>query len=162
MRNIIHDIGSAIVHMLPKKASDTFIGIYGSVTVHYALVLYSSWAFSYVPVGIYDTLGKDGVRFIIKHAELELIFADSLQRVNNLIQWQDEKARLKTIVSLVQPLPELIEEAKAKDIQIITLDDIIKIGAAHRSEPLPPKSTDTAVVMYTSGSTGEPKGKIWI
>jgi long-subunit acyl-CoA synthetase (AMP-forming) len=67
--------------------------------MNYALWLYSTWPYSMVPIGIYDSLGRDGVRFIIGHADLELVFVDDLQRVRNLIEWKDETLALKTVVS---------------------------------------------------------------
>ncbi|CAF2888232.1 unnamed protein product [Rotaria sp. Silwood2] len=154
------DIGSAMVHLGLEKSNDTFIGIYGSATIYYALFLYSSWCFSFAPVGIYDTLGRDGVQFIIKHAELKLIFADNLKRVRNLIEWHDEHGLLETIISLSEPSFDLIEAAKAKGIRLVTYNIMMEIGRTHRIEPTPPKLTDTAVIMYTSGSTGEPKGSV--
>ncbi|CAF4682813.1 unnamed protein product, partial [Rotaria magnacalcarata] len=47
-----------------------------------------------VPIGIYDSLGQDGVRYIIKHAEVKLIFADDITRVKNLIEWKDDTLAL--------------------------------------------------------------------
>ncbi|CAF4411016.1 unnamed protein product, partial [Rotaria magnacalcarata] len=118
--NMILDIGSAMAHLGLNISNEAFIGIYGSATIYYALFLYSSWCYSFVPVGIYDSLGHDGVQFIIKHANLKLIFADNLKRVHNLIECHDESSSLETIVSLSEPSLDLIEIAKAKGIRLVT------------------------------------------
>ncbi|CAF1304036.1 unnamed protein product [Rotaria magnacalcarata] len=157
---MILDIGSAMAHLGLNISNEAFIGIYGSATIYYALFLYSSWCYSFVPVGIYDSLGHDGVQFIIKHANLKLIFADNLKRVHNLIECHDESSSLETIVSLSEPSLDLIEIAKAKGIRLVTYTTMMDLGKTHRIEPVPPELTDTAVIMYTSGSTGEPKGCI--
>ncbi|UJR15663.1 hypothetical protein I4U23_002597 [Adineta vaga] len=113
-----------------------------------------------VPIGIYDSLGRDGVRFIIKQSEVQLIFADDLQRVKNLIEWKDDASALKTIVSFLQTTDELIQQAKEKSLTLITFEQLRENGRNNLIDVVPPKPSDTAMIMYTSGSTGEPKGCI--
>ncbi|CAF2119449.1 unnamed protein product [Rotaria magnacalcarata] len=157
---LTHDIGSGLAHIGLQKSNSTFVGIYGLSSIHYGIFLYSMWPFSWVPVGIYDSISLHGIQFITRHAKLQLIFTDDLHRLRNLIECHEETSPLKTLVSLQKPNDSLVQMAQIKGLRIITYDDLIRIGQAHPTEPLPPKSTDTAVIMYTSGSTGDPKGCI--
>ncbi|CAF0941638.1 unnamed protein product [Rotaria sp. Silwood1] len=157
---IMQETGSGIASLGLKISNKTFIGIYGSASVNYALTLYSCWPFSLVPIGIYDSLGQDGVRYIIRHAEVKLIFADELTRVHNLIEWKDDTLALKIIITFIEPTSELLKAAEEKNLKLLTYDKLREIGRNNLIDFVPPNVNDTALIMYTSGSTGEPKGCI--
>ncbi len=158
MIQIIKETGSGIASLGIEISNKTFIGIYGSASVNYALSLYSCWPYSMVPVGIYDSLGRDGVRHIIRHTEVQLILADDETRVRSLIDWKDETLALKIIVTFIEPTPELLKLAEEKNLKILTYTKLREIGREKIIDFVLPKSSDTALLMFTSGSTGEPKG----
>ncbi|CAF4272855.1 unnamed protein product [Rotaria sp. Silwood2] len=81
-----------------------------------------------------------------------------MHRLKNLIECHEETSPLNTIVSLQKPTDTLLRMAQIKGLRIITYDELVRIGQAYPTEPEPPKPSDTAVIMYTSGSTGDPKG----
>jgi long-chain acyl-CoA synthetase len=155
---LIKETGSGLVNLGHEASNKTFIGIYGAASADYALSVFSCWPFSMVPVGIYDSLGRDGVRFIMRHAEVEVVLADDLKRVRNLIEWKDDSVLLKRIITFAKPTVDIVQAAEAKNLQLITYDELRELGRNKPVEFVLPKPSDAGLVIYTSGSTGEPKG----
>ena len=53
-----------------------------------------------------------------------------------------------------------LEEFKAShsELTIISFSELVALGAENPIPPVPPKATDLCCIMYTSGSSGTPKG----
>jgi long-chain acyl-CoA synthetase len=145
VNKLIRQIGQGFISLGLDKSNRTNIGIYASAHVHYALVLYSCWPFSLVPVGMYDSLGLDAVRFIIRHADLKLIYADNIKRIQTLIDNQDDNCSLKYIVTTAQIDDHLLQSAENKGLRLITFDQLVTEGKEFPTELREPTSTDTAL-----------------
>ena len=62
-------------------------------------------------------------------------------------------------------LPQIVElQRRAKDagLALLFFSDVVKLGEACPTEVKPPKEDDLALICYTSGTTGNPKGALML
>ncbi|KAJ4797512.1 Long-Chain Acyl-CoA Synthetase [Rhynchospora pubera] len=133
-------------------------GIYGANCPEWIMSLEACNAHGLCCVPLYDTLGASAVEFIICHAEVRIAFADE-RKISELLKTFPASAKfLKVIVSFGNVTPEQREEAEKNGLEIYQWNDFLLLGQdKHYDLPVKEKK-DICTIMYTSGSTGEPKG----
>ncbi|MDB4977367.1 MAG: AMP-binding acetyl-CoA synthetase [Myxococcaceae bacterium] len=111
---------------------------------HFVMTDLAIWMAGYVSVALYPTLQPQTVRYILEHSEAKLIF------IGKLDGWDAMKAGVPEGLARVSfPL------SPPNDYP--TWDKLVKITPPIAGQPL--RSLDeTALLVYTSGSTGQPKG----
>ncbi|KAI9180955.1 hypothetical protein LWI28_009676 [Acer negundo] len=134
-------------------------GIYGSNCPEWLLAMEAcnSQSITYVP--LYDTLGANAVEFIINHAEVSIAFVQE-NKIPAIISCLPRcSSYLKTIVSFSNISSSLKKEAEELGVSCFSWNEFLDLGSLNCELP-PKQKTDICTIMYTSGTTGEPKGVI--
>lgn len=124
-------------------------------------------------VTAYDTLGEEGLTHSLLETELNAIYTDNTL-LESLVRPLTKATSVKYIIHNEKVDPEdkriegkYYENAKASvdaiakvrpDIKFIPFDECVELGKADDLEVIYSKASDLACIMYTSGSTGPPKG----
>ena len=108
-------------------------------------------------VPLYDTLGENAVEYIINHAECKIAFINA----KKIPVFLKTKGKIPTITTLVYWGDATEEDVKALGdfgVNVFTYDQFLEKGAAEKKENAGPSAEDLCTIMYTSGTTGDPKG----
>uniref|UniRef100_A0A8C9Q3R3 Long-chain-fatty-acid--CoA ligase n=1 Tax=Spermophilus dauricus TaxID=99837 RepID=A0A8C9Q3R3_SPEDA len=154
-------IGSALLHKGFKPSPDQFIGIFAQNRPEWVIIEQGCFTYSMVVVPLYDTLGAEAITYIVNKAELSLIFADKPDKAKLLLEGVENKLTpgLKIIVLMDTFGSDLVERGKKCGVEVISMkamEDLALI--VFRGRAFPPAPEDLAVICFTSGTTGNPKG----
>ncbi|KAL5788496.1 hypothetical protein ACOSP7_005445 [Xanthoceras sorbifolium] len=134
-------------------------GIYGSNCPEWVIAMEAcnSQSMTYVP--LYDTLGANAVEFIINHAEVSIVFVQE-SKISAILSCLPRcSSYLKAIVSFASISSTQKKEAEELGVSCFSWEEFLELGSLNCELP-PKQKTDICTIMYTSGTTGEPKGVI--
>ncbi|KAK7406054.1 hypothetical protein VNO78_07670 [Psophocarpus tetragonolobus] len=133
-------------------------GIYGANSAEWIMSMEACNAHGLYCVPLYDTLGAGAVEFIICHAEVSIAFAEEKKIPELLKTFPNATKYLRTIVSFGKVTSEQKQEVEKFGLAIYSWDEFLEVGQ-NQSFDLPiKKRSDICTIMYTSGTTGDPKG----
>lgn len=112
-------------------------------------------------VTAYDTLGEEGLRHSLRQTKSDAIFLDPgliPSLLNVLKDTPDIKHVIYNTTTEVKQADLDRLKSEFSHLNVISFDDVLKSGEQNPVDPVPPKPEDLCSIMYTSGSTGPPKG----
>ncbi|GFY69054.1 long-chain-fatty-acid--CoA ligase 5 [Trichonephila inaurata madagascariensis] len=154
------NFSSGLLKIGLKPGQSTYVGIYSSNCLEYAITQHGCWCQSMIIIPLYDTLGPAASSFIIKQAEIETVICDTEDKVQRLISKRKEIPTLKHIIMVNNVSKETSQLAEDENIKIHFFKEIEELGEKNHAEKLLPSPSDICLVCYTSGTTGDPKGAL--
>lgn len=138
------------------------VGVFSANRPDILVTDFAAFANRAVPVSIYATSSEEQVEYIVKDARVSILFTGNEEQYNIA----------RKVAAKCHCLKQIITYEKVKlhpdDNHTMTFEDFLKLGAAAgelcrkevavRTETARPD--DIATLLYTSGTTGEPKGAI--
>lgn len=111
----------------------------------------------------YDSLGEEGVKHSLHQTQSYSIFLHpTLLNVLYNVLKDAKDMNLKNVIydTCAEVKQEDIDKLKSEHgyLNIMSFEELRKLGEENFVDPVPPTRDDLCCVMYTSGSTGPPKG----
>lgn len=118
-----------------------------------------------ITIPIYPTYTAQEALYILNHSESKIVFVQDLEQFKKIIEIQDQLEFVKKVICF-QDVEISIRENLKDSIDFYTYDQLIELGIkAIEANPdffnnsiSKISENDLATIVYTSGTTGEPKG----
>ncbi len=126
----------------------TSIAIYGKNSAHWIMADLAIWMAGHVSVPLYPTLNVEGATYVLEHSDAKVLLIGKLDGKTD--SWNEVKDHIPAHLTCIRL-------ALAPEFDAPKWDDIVK-NTAPLEEPILPEPNQLATIVYTSGSTGLPKG----
>lgn len=159
--DLIQQIGAGL-RKVGLSAKDR-LHIFATTSSQWLAMSHACSSQSMTIVTAYDTLGESGVEHSLVQSKANAIFVDPhlLETVTKPLK---SASSVKTLIynnATHQPVPQSqIDDFKSAhpELTILSFDELRALGEENPVEPVLPAPQETFCIMYTSGSTGPPKG----
>ncbi|ORX97316.1 acetyl-CoA synthetase-like protein [Basidiobolus meristosporus CBS 931.73] len=109
-------------------------------------------------VTAYETLGADGLKHALNEGEISVVFTTA-ELLKVIVEIMADVPSLKHVIYMDKAKNAVIDSLSSNpQLSVHTYEEVRALGAENLVEASLPSPEDLACIMYTSGSTGNPKG----
>ncbi|KAG5512306.1 hypothetical protein JKF63_07831 [Porcisia hertigi] len=137
------------------------VSIYEETRWEWLASIYGIWMQNMVASTVYANLGDDALFYALRETECKAIVCNS-KNVSNLLRGVASGAFPACTLIYFDDLP-VDSYTELHGCRVVSWKDVVALGhgAGARHSAAPPTDNDSvALIMYTSGTTGNPKGVI--
>lgn len=136
---------------------DSHAAIFSDTRAEWIIAAQGCFRQNLTVVTIYASLGEDALVHSLNETQVSTLICDSKQ-LKKLPAVSSKLHSLKHVIYIEDEPVEADTLNQLKHLTTLSFNAVEELGKTSHADARLPSSTDTAVIMYTSGSTGLPKG----
>ncbi|KAG0528532.1 hypothetical protein BDA96_05G020300 [Sorghum bicolor] len=136
---------------------DSHAAIFSDTRAEWIIAAQGCFRQNLTVVTIYASLGEDALVHSLNETQVSTLICDSKQ-LKKIPAISSKLQSLKHIIYIEDEPVEAETLNQVKHLTTLSFTEVEELGKTSHVDARLPSSSDTAVIMYTSGSTGLPKG----
>ncbi|XP_026190205.1 long chain acyl-CoA synthetase 6, peroxisomal [Cyclospora cayetanensis] len=147
----------------PPPSPMRILGIWSRSRMDWRLVDFAASYRGIVTVPLYDTLGEESLNHIITKTKMEVMAVEG-SKLPSVLRLKESGYPLKAIISFDPPTEEQFQAFEAAGMHLFHQEKLrrkyLTIADTKTPDELKPSLADVSTIIFTSGTTGLPKGAV--